>query len=187
MCVVSSPASSPSHRPLVHLPPGNGRADNGLPESLVQSNRIQFMHANPAANAKQLDTAPLGGSLQLTVFIVGVHSLLSDWHCGLLLRNKNESLKRQKLLLPTCNIMNPTVRENAAFFFSICETSSTPAIRSEISNCPLRGTTRPTIPILYPPSSTLNLSPSPPPKLRPLHRIKTCRHWFNSINFTRRT
>ena len=39
------------------------RADNDLPESLVRSNRIQFMHANPAANANLLDTAPFGGML----------------------------------------------------------------------------------------------------------------------------
>ena len=56
------------------------RADNDLPESLVQSNRIQFMHANPAANAKQLDTDLFGGSLKTTVLIIGVHSFLSDWH-----------------------------------------------------------------------------------------------------------
>ena len=40
------------------------RADNDLPESLVRSNRIQFMHANPTANAKQLDTDLFGGSLK---------------------------------------------------------------------------------------------------------------------------
>lgn len=71
------------------------RADNDLPESLVQSNRIQFMHANPTANAKHLDTAPFGGSLQLTVLIIGVHSFLSDWHGA-----------SAVVVLPRCTMLN---------------------------------------------------------------------------------
>ena len=71
------------------------RADNDLPRSLVQSNRIQFMHANPAANAKQLDTDLFGGSLKTTVLIIGVHSFLSDWHGA-----------SAVVVLPPCTMLN---------------------------------------------------------------------------------